>query len=35
MNAYGAKYDKNGNITNYDKLFDKYGQDDEFEKRLA
>ena len=35
MNAYGAKYDKNGNITNYNKLFDKYGQDDEFEKRLA
>ena len=28
MNAYGAKYDKNGNITNYDKLFNLLPEDD-------
>ena len=35
MNGYGAKYDEFGNITNYDALFDKYGQDEVFQDALA
>lgn len=35
MDAYGAKYDENGNITNYRTLFKEYGQDETFQDALS
>lgn len=34
IKAYGAKFDEDGNITNYRTLFKKYGQDETFQKYL-
>ena len=34
MESYGAKFDENGDITNYRTIFKKYGQNEEFQKAL-
>ena len=35
MDAYGAEYDADGNITNYRTLFKQFGQDEDFQEALS